>query len=60
MFGGEVRDLRNGGIKKKGGELMQQATVDPTIAWTVWAILIIGTFLMTVIGTWLIARGWVK
>jgi hypothetical protein len=39
---------------------MQPVTVDPWVAWTVWALLILGTFLMTLIGTWLIARGWQK
>jgi ABC-type antimicrobial peptide transport system permease subunit len=39
---------------------MQPTGVDPTVAWTVWVLLIIGTFLMTVVGTWLIARRWEK
>jgi len=39
---------------------MQPTTVDPSVAWIVWGILILGTFLMTLIGTWLIARGWEK
>jgi len=28
------------------------------LAWYVWGGIMIGTFFMTVIGTWLIARGW--
>ena len=39
---------------------MQPIAVDPSVAWTVWGFLILGTFLMTLIGTWLIARGWEK
>ncbi len=39
---------------------METGVVDPTLSWTVWALLILGTFLMTIIGTWLIARGWQK
>jgi ABC-type antimicrobial peptide transport system permease subunit len=34
---------------------------DPSVLlfpWYIWWSLIIGTFLMTVIGTWLIARRW--
>jgi hypothetical protein len=34
---------------------------DPSVLmfpWYVWSVLIIGTFLMMVIGTWLIARRW--
>jgi len=27
-------------------------------SWYVWGVLIIGTFLMTLIGTWLIVRRW--
>jgi|NGEPerStandDraft_6_1074524.scaffolds.fasta_scaffold473771_2 hypothetical protein len=29
-------------------------------AWYVWGWLIVGTFVMTVVGTWLIARRWDK
>ena len=39
---------------------MQPTSVDPSIAWIVWSLLILGTFLMTLIGTWLIARRWEK
>ncbi len=35
---------------------MQAEVVDPSVAWTVWGCLIVGTFLMTLVGTWLIAR----
>ncbi len=35
---------------------MEPATMNPMISWYVWLGLIIGTFLMTVIGTWLVAR----
>lgn len=27
-------------------------------SWYIWGLLIIGTFLMTLIGTWLIVRRW--
>jgi uncharacterized membrane protein len=39
---------------------MPPVTVDPATSWAVWGLLIVGTFLMTVIGTWLIARRWEK
>ena len=39
---------------------MQQAIVDPTWSWTVWGIVMVGTFVMTLVGTWLIARRWEK
>ena len=37
---------------------MEQAAVDPTLTWIVWALLFVGTFAMTWIGTWLIVRRW--
>jgi len=37
---------------------MQPETVVPMFAWYVWGALIMGTFLMTLIGTWLIVRRW--
>jgi len=39
---------------------MPSVTVDPVMSWTVWGLLIVGTFVMTVVGTWLIARRWQK
>ncbi len=39
---------------------MQQAIIDPNLSWTVWGLLMVGTFVMTVVGTWLIARRWDK
>jgi hypothetical protein len=39
---------------------MQPETVDPTVAWVVWGLILVGTFVMTVLGTWLIARRWKK
>ena len=39
---------------------MQSVTVDPTISWVVWGLILAGTFVMTVLGTWLIARRWTK
>ncbi|SPJ14460.1 hypothetical protein SBDP2_1630011 [Syntrophobacter sp. SbD2] len=39
---------------------MQPVTVDPTVAWVVWGLILVGTFVMTVLGTWLIARRWKK
>lgn len=39
---------------------MQPATVDPTLSWIIWGALIAATFIMTVVGTWLIARRWEK
>jgi hypothetical protein len=35
---------------------MQPAQFDPMVSWYVWFALIIGTFIMTLVGTWLIAR----
>jgi hypothetical protein len=29
-------------------------------SWYVWGVILLGTFLMTLIGTWLIARRWEK
>ncbi len=39
---------------------MQPTTVDPTMSWIVWALVLFGTFVMTVVGTWLISRRWEK
>ena len=39
---------------------MQQVVVDPTFSWIVCALLFAGTFAMTLIGTWIIARRWDK
>jgi hypothetical protein len=39
----------------QNGVSMEPA-VDPMVSWYVWFGLIIGTFLMTLIGTWLVAR----
>ncbi len=39
---------------------MEQTVVDPTFSWLVWGIVMVGTFVMTVVGTWLIARRWEK
>jgi hypothetical protein len=39
---------------------MQPETIDPTTAWIVWGLVLAGTFVMTVFGTWLIARRWKK
>ena len=39
---------------------MEPVTVDPTLSWAVWGLLLVGTFVMTVLGTWLIARRWEK
>jgi hypothetical protein len=46
--------------RNKGRLFMQPDVSEYMLAWYVWGGLIIGTFLMTVIGTWLIARGWDK
>jgi len=35
---------------------MQPELFDPMVSWYVWLSLIIGTFIMTLVGTWLIAR----
>jgi ABC-type antimicrobial peptide transport system permease subunit len=35
---------------------MDPAFMNPVVSWLVWFGLIIGTFLMTLIGTWLVAR----
>jgi hypothetical protein len=35
---------------------MQSEAVDPMFAWYVWAFIILGTFLFTLIGTWMVAR----
>ncbi len=35
---------------------MQPELFDPMVSWYVWFALIIGTFIMTLVGTWLIAR----
>lgn len=35
---------------------MNPAAVDSMFSWYVWFGLLVGTFLMTVIGTWLVAR----
>ena len=35
---------------------MDSASMNPMISWYVWFGLIMGTFLMTLIGTWLVAR----
>ena len=35
---------------------MEPAVMNPMVSWYVWFGLIIGTFLMTLIGTWLVAR----
>jgi len=35
---------------------MQPELFDPMVSWYVWFSLIIGTFIMTLVGTWLIAR----
>jgi len=35
---------------------MDSASMNPMVSWYVWLGLIIGTFLMTLIGTWLVAR----
>jgi len=35
---------------------MDSASMNPMVSWYVWFGLIIGTFLMTLIGTWLVAR----
>jgi len=39
---------------------MEQAVVDPTLSWIVWGLVMAGTFVMTLVGTWLIARRWEK
>ncbi len=39
---------------------MEQAVVDPTFSWIVWGLVFFGTFVMTLVGTWLIARRWDK
>jgi ABC-type antimicrobial peptide transport system permease subunit len=52
-----VRKLRRN-YSGKGGTMSD--AIDPMFAWYVWGLLIIGTFLMTLIGTWLIARRWEK
>jgi hypothetical protein len=39
---------------------MQQAIIDPTLSWIVWGLIMAGTFVMTLVGTWLIARRWEK
>ena len=35
---------------------MDSASMNPMISWYVWFGLIMGTFLMTLIGTWLVGR----
>ena len=35
---------------------MQAEIVDPMLPWYVWIIMMIGTFIFTVVGTWLVAR----
>ena len=39
---------------------MQPDVSEYMTAWYVWGGIMVGTFFMTVIGTWLIARGWNK
>jgi hypothetical protein len=39
---------------------MEQTVVDPTLSWIVWGLVMAGTFVMTLVGTWLIARRWEK
>jgi hypothetical protein len=39
---------------------MQQAMVDPTFSWIVWGLILVGNFVMTLVGTWLIVRRWEK
>ena len=35
---------------------MQPEVVDPMLPWYVWISIMIGTFIFTLIGTWLVAR----
>jgi hypothetical protein len=57
----KMGDVKNSGTTLKAqGDSMQPVTVDPTTSWIVWGLLIAGTFIMTVLGTWLIARRWKK
>jgi ABC-type antimicrobial peptide transport system permease subunit len=58
----KMGDAKNslGTTLKAQGDFMQSVTVDPTISWIVWGLLLVGTFVMTVLGTWLIARRWKK
>ncbi|OPX94938.1 MAG: hypothetical protein A4E62_01797 [Syntrophorhabdus sp. PtaU1.Bin002] len=37
---------------------METNVANPALCWTVWGIIILGTFTMTLLGTWLIARRW--
>jgi hypothetical protein len=46
--------------KSKGEVIMQSDVSQLMTAWYVWGGIMIGTFFMTLIGTWLIARGWDK
>lgn len=39
---------------------MQQTMIDPTFAWIVWGLILVGNFVMTLVGTWLIVRRWEK
>jgi len=49
----------NKNLGKKGGS-MQPTTEILMHPWYVWWALIIGLFLMTFIGTWIITRRWDK
>jgi hypothetical protein len=35
---------------------MQSEAVDPMFSWYVWFFIIIGTFVFTLVGTWLVSR----
>ena len=45
-------------IKGRGYYMDPNMLNDLHSSWYVWWAMIIGTFLMTFIGTWLITRGW--
>ncbi len=51
--------ILNKNLGKKGGS-MQPTTEILMHPWYVWWALIIGLFLMTFIGTWIITRRWDK
>ncbi|MEN6617799.1 MAG: hypothetical protein ABFD12_14690 [Syntrophorhabdus sp.] len=36
---------------------MQTEVMDPMFPWYVWVIMMIGTFIFTVVGTFLVAKG---
>jgi len=63
FFGRGVEDSYNhfGVEKRKQRNKERRYVMQPDVSmfsWYVWGAIIVGTFLMTLIGTWLIARRW--